>query len=184
MKTLRTLIIAALVLAAVPSAALASPTQESMFQDDPMLVYGNDQQVNTTLDTLRTFGVDRIRVGVYWRILAPANDQVQKPNLDMTDPASYLPEVWARYDRVLRGALARGIAVNFNLTSPVPRWAASESPRADIQDTYGPSAEEFGKFVKAVGTRYSGSYQGLPAGCIQSDRLVSASWIWSYQISP
>jgi hypothetical protein len=161
-KTLRSLIIAALVLAAMPSAALASPTQESMFQDDPMLVYGNDQQVNSTLDTLRTFGVDRIRVGVYWRILAPANDQVQKPNLDMTDPASYLPDVWARYDRVIRGALARGIAVNLNLTSPVPRWAATASPRDDIQQTFGPSAEEFGTFVKAVGTRYSGAYQGLP----------------------
>jgi Cellulase (glycosyl hydrolase family 5) len=161
-KTLRSLIIAALVLAAMPSAALASPTQESMFQDDPMLVYGNDQQVNSTLDTLRTFGVDRIRVGVYWRILAPANDQVQKPNLDMTDPASYLPDVWARYDRVIRGALARGIAVNLNLTSPVPRWAATESPREDIQQTFGPSAEEFGMFVKAVGTRYSGAYQDLP----------------------
>jgi hypothetical protein len=127
-----------------------------------MLVYGNDEQVNSTLDTLRTFGVDRIRVGVYWRILAPANDQVQKPNLDMTDPASYLPEVWARYDRVVRGALARGIGVNFNVTSPVPRWAASDSPRADIQQTFAPNPEEFGKFVKALGTRYSGSYQGLP----------------------
>jgi hypothetical protein len=161
-KTLRSLIIAALVLAAIPSAALASPTQESMFQDDPMLVYGNDQQVNSTLDTLQRFGVDRLRVGVYWRILAPANDQVQKPNLDMTDPASYLPDVWARYDRVIRGALARGIGVNLNVTSPVPRWAATESPREDIQQTFGPSAEEFGRFVKAVGTRYSGSYQGLP----------------------
>jgi hypothetical protein len=161
-KTLRSLIIAALVLAAVPSAALASPTQESMFQDDPMLVYGTDEQVNTTLDTLRTFGVDRIRVGVYWRILAPANEELQKPNLDMTDPASYLPEIWARYDRLIRGAQARGIGVNLNVTSPIPRWAATESPRQDIQDTFGPNAEEFGKFVKAVATRYSGTYQGLP----------------------
>ena len=162
MKTLRSLIITAAVLAATPSAALASPTQESMFQDDPMLVYGNDQQVNSTLDTLRHFGVDRIRIGVYWRILAPANEDAQKPNLDMTDPASYLPDIWARYDRVIQGARARGLTVNLNLTSPVPRWAASESPRPDLQDTFGPGPDEFGKFVKAVGTRYSGSYQGLP----------------------
>jgi hypothetical protein len=161
-NTLRSLIITALVLAAVPSTALASPTQESMFQDDPMLVYGSDQQVNGTLDTLRSFGVDRIRVGVYWSILAPANDQVQKPNLDMSDPASYPAELWARYDRIVRGALAHGIKVNLNLTSPVPRWAATESPRADIQDTFGPNPDEFGKFVKAVGTRYNGSYEGLP----------------------
>jgi Cellulase (glycosyl hydrolase family 5) len=160
--TLRSLIIAALVLAAIPSAALASPTQESMFQDDPMLVYGTDAQVNTTLDTLHKFGVDRIRVGVYWSIVAPANDQVQKPNVDLSDPASYPPQLWAPYDRIVRAAQARGIAVNFNVTSPVPRWAATESPRADLQDTFGPIPEEFGTFVKAVGTRYSGTYQGLP----------------------
>jgi hypothetical protein len=160
--TLRSLIIAALVLVALPSAARASSTQESMFQDDPMLVYGSDQQVNTTLDTLRSFGVDRIRVGVYWRIIAPANDQPQRPNLDLTNPASYPAELWAPYDRVVRGALARGIGVNLNLTSPIPRWAASESPRDDIQDTYGPNPDDFGNFVKAVGTRYGGSYEGLP----------------------
>jgi Cellulase (glycosyl hydrolase family 5) len=161
-KTLRSLIIAALVLAAVPSAALASPTQESMFQDDPMLVYGTDEQVNTTLDTLQRFGADRIRVGVYWRIVAPANEEVQKPNLDLSDPASYPTQLWAPYDRLVRAAAARGIALNFNITSPVPRWAATESPRADIQETFGPNADEFGNFVKAVGTRYSGTYLGLP----------------------
>jgi hypothetical protein len=52
--------------------------------------------------------------------------------------------------------------VNLNVTSPVPRWAASLSPRDDLQDTFGPNPEEFGNFVKALGTRYSGSYQGLP----------------------
>jgi hypothetical protein len=159
---LRSLIIAVLVLAAIPATALASATQESMFQDDPMLVYGDDQQVNSTLDTLKRFGVNRIRVGVYWSIIAPANDQAQKPNLDMSDPASYPAQLWARYDRIVRGAAARGIGVNFNLTSPVPRWAASPSPREDIQETFGPNPDEFGAFVKAVATRYSGSYQGLP----------------------
>jgi hypothetical protein len=162
MRTLRSLFAAALVLAAIPSFALASPTQESMFQDDPMLVYGTDAQVDETLDTLVGLGVDRIRVSVFWRVVAPANDQVQKPAFDATDPGAYLPQQWARYDRLVRAAQSRGIAVNFNLTSPIPRWAATQSPRADLQDTFGPSADEFGKFVRAIGTRYSGTYQGLP----------------------
>jgi hypothetical protein len=161
-KTLRSLIIAALVLAAVPSTALASATQESMFQDDPMLVYGSEEQVNTTLDTLRRFGVDRIRVGVYWSIVAPANDQTARPSFDATDPAAYPQELWAPYDRLVRAARAHGIGLNFNITSPVPRWAATDSPRDDLQKTFGPNPEEFGRFVRAVGTRYSGSYQGLP----------------------
>jgi hypothetical protein len=162
LKPLRSLIVAILVLAALPSLALASKTQESTFQDDPLLVYGTADQVNSTLDTLKSFGVDRIRVSVFWRLLAPANDQLQKPNVDTTDPAAYPAKVWEQYDRVIQAAQARGILVNLNLTSPVPRWASTDSPRADIQETYNPNPEEFGNFVRAVGKRYSGEYNGLP----------------------
>jgi len=156
--------IAALLLAALPTAASASATQESMFQDDPLLVYGTQAQVDDTLDQLASFGVDRLRVSVFWSILAPANDAKQKPNFDATDPAGYQPLVWARYDYLIRGALARGILVNLNLTSPIPRWAAGDPPasRKDLQLTWGPNPDEFGKFVEAVGKRYSGTYQGLP----------------------
>ena len=149
-------------LAAVPSCALASRTQESTFQDDPLLVYGTAEQQIATLDTLQGFGVDRIRVSVFWRVLAPANDQVDKPNVDTTDPGAYQTLVWDQYDRLIREAQARGILVNLNFTSPVPRWASTESPRADVQETFNPNPEEFGNFVKAVGTRYSGTYNGLP----------------------
>jgi hypothetical protein len=161
-RTLRSIFVAALVLAAIPSAAVASPTQESMFQDDINLVYGTDTQVNSTLDTLAAFGVDRIRVSVFWSIIAPATDQTVRPVFDATDPGAYPPALWTPYDRIVKAAQARGIAVNFNLTSPVPRWAATDSPRPELQPTFGPNTDEFGKFVKAVGTRYSGTYQGLP----------------------
>ena len=164
MRTLRSIFVAALVLAAIPSTAFASSTQESMFQDDPNLVYGTDAQVNTTLDALAALGVDRIRVSVFWKIVAPANDQKIRPVFDATDPAAYPQNLWAPYDRIVTAAAAHGIALNFNVTSPVPRWAATETPadRSDLQDTFGPNTDEFGQFVKALGTRYSGSYQGLP----------------------
>ena len=164
MKRLLPLIAAAFLLAALPAAASASNTQESTFQDDPLLVYGTVAQQDDTLNKLQSFGVDRIRVSVFWSILAPANDAKQKPNFDATDPAGYQAPVWERYDRLIRGALSRGILVNLNITSPIPRWAAGDPPasRQDLQPTFGPNAEEFGKFVEAVGKRYSGSYQGLP----------------------
>ncbi len=162
MNSLRSLIAAILILAALPSLAAASRTQESLFQDDPLLVYGTPATVDKTLDRLKSFGVDRIRVSVFWSIVAPATDQVQKPYFDATDPAQYPAEHWVRYDRLIRGALSRGILVNLNFTSPIPRWAAGDSPREDIQGTFGPNADEFGQFVKAVGTRYSGTYGGLP----------------------
>lgn len=161
MTTLRSLIVAVLVLATFPSFALASRTQESTFQDDPMLL-GTAEQMTSTLDTLQSFGVDRIRLSVFWARIAPANDQPTKPNFDATDPAQYPAELWAPYDRVIQAALARGIALNLNITSPVPRWAAGEAPRADIQETFGPNPDEFGQFVRAVGKRYDGTFQGLP----------------------
>ncbi|MEA2193775.1 MAG: hypothetical protein QOG42_209 [Solirubrobacteraceae bacterium] len=162
MKSLRPLIAAILLMAAFPSLALASKTQESTFQDDPLLVYGAPEQVDATLDTLKGFGVDRIRVSVFWRVLAPANDQPQKPAFDATDPAQYQAKAWAQYDHLIQAAQARGILVNLNFTSPIPRWASTESPRADIQETFNPNPTEFGDFVRAVGTRYNGSYAGLP----------------------
>ena len=162
MKRLLPFILAALVLAVLPSAASASRTQESMFQDDPQLVYGTAEQVESALNQLQAFGVDRIRVSVFWSIIAPATDQPTKPNFDATDPAAYPAHLWERYDRLIRGALLRGILVNLNLTSPIPRWAAQQAPEARLQETWGPNPEEFGKFVQAVGKRYSGDYMGLP----------------------
>ncbi len=162
MTSIRTLFAAILVLAAFPTFALASKTQESTFQDDPMLVYGTTEQMTSTLDTLKAFGVDRVRVSVFWDIIAPATDQLQKPAFDATDPAQYPAEHWERYDALIQAAQARGLLVNLNFTSPVPRWASTESPRADLQATHNPNPEEFGNFVRAVGTRYNGSYAGLP----------------------
>jgi Cellulase (glycosyl hydrolase family 5) len=161
-KRLLPFILAALLLAATPSASSASATQESMFQDDPMLVYGTPERVESTLGQLQAFGVDRIRVSVFWAILAPAAEKPQKPNFDATDPAAYPARLWEPYDRLIRSALAKGILVNLDITSPIPRWAAQQAPEDRLQQTWGPNAEEFGKFVQALGKRYSGTYLGLP----------------------
>jgi hypothetical protein len=162
-KILKTLIATALLVAVLPSAALASKTQESMFQDDPLLVFGSNDVMEKTLSRLASVGVDRLRVSVFWNVVAPAAEQPTKPaGFDAADPASYPAASWDRYDRLIRAAQARGIGVNLNITSPIPRWAASVSPRADLQDTFGPIPGEFGQFVRAVATRYGGAYGGLP----------------------
>ena len=159
-----TLLLAALAaLLAMPAAAHASANQESLFQDDDLLVYNTPDGVGKTLDNLASMGVDRIRVSVFWSIVAPGSESQAKPaGFDGSDPAAYPEKAWDRYDTVVREAGARGIAVNFDITSPAPNWATGNPARADIDATYDPSAEEFGAFVRAVGTRYSGSYNGLP----------------------
>jgi hypothetical protein len=147
---------------AVPATARASEQQETTFQDDDMLVFASEQTQANTLDTIKALGGDRLRVSVYWRTIAPDPKSKTKPNFDAGDPGAYPADNWARYDRLLRLAQARGLAVNFDLTGPAPLWATGSPDRSDIEATYNPSASEFGAFVTAVAKRYSGQYTPPP----------------------
>jgi hypothetical protein len=154
-----TVLAACLALALPGVGARASTTQESIFQDDNHLVYARPDAVAATLDTLKALGVERVRVSVFWGLIAPSSSSQRRPNFDATDPAAYPAANWTRYDTLVRLAQERGIAVLFNLTAPAPLWATGSSPdRPDIDNTYDPSPSEFAKFVQAVGTRYGGNY--------------------------
>jgi hypothetical protein len=148
---------AAIVLAAP---AYASSTQEAMFQDDSLLVYPPSAQVARTLDTLQSLGVDRIRVTVYWRLVAPDAESERKPAFPgggATDPAAYPRANWKRYDDLVRLAYDRGIQVNFDVAGPAPDWASS-----GMGGYANPSAGEFGPFAWAVAARYTGAYTPPP----------------------
>jgi len=145
-------------LAVAAPAADAALTQESTFQDDNRLVYDTPENVAATLDELKALGVDRLRLSVFWKIVAPEPMSREKPAFDAADPGAYPPGSWDRYDTLVRFAAARGIGVNFNLTDPAPLWATGRPEREDIAETFEPSAREFDLFVRAVGTRYSGTY--------------------------
>ena len=98
-------------------------------------------------------------MSVFWRVVAPnAMSTVRPANFDAADPNAYPGGSWTRYDTIVEFARARGIAVNFNVTDPAPLWATGRPPRPDIRMTYNPSAAEFGQFVTAVATRYSGGF--------------------------
>lgn len=142
-----------------PSLAGAAGNQESTFQDDNSLIFNTTAGTTRTLDQLQQLGVDRVRVSVFWATVAPESQSQTRPPFDAKDPAAYPSGSWNRYDQVVRLANARGIAVNFNITSPAPLWATGEPERADIADTFEPDPAEFAQFVQAVGTRYSGTYR-------------------------
>jgi hypothetical protein len=151
-------VLGAVVLAAAP--AVASTGQEAMFQDDAELVYPPRAEVGRTLDTLQALGVDRVRVSVYWRLVAPNATSNNRPNFSgggQADPAAYPRQNWKRYDDLVRLAYDRGILVNFNVGGPAPDWASGG--KGGIVN---PSAPDFGLFTWAVATRYSGSYQPPP----------------------
>ena len=142
-----------------PAGALAAASQESIVMDDSELVFAGDTKVETTFATMRSLGVDRVRVSVLWNLVAPDPRSKTRPAFGdggASDPAAYRPGAWDRYDRIVTAARRYGIELLFCITGPGPLWASSHPAREEAM--LDPSAREFGAFVTAVGRRYSGSY--------------------------
>ena len=151
----------ALIAAVAPARAAASATQESILQDDNQLVYASPSHVAEVLAQLASLGVERIRVSVIWALVAPDPLSSVRPSFDAANPADYPASAWNRYDVLVKVAHALGLGVDFDITSPAPYWATARSPltiNSKFKKNYSPSAVQFGEFVEAVGTRYSGTY--------------------------
>jgi hypothetical protein len=146
--------------AAFAAPALGSSRNESIFMDDPKVVYSSPENLEPTLAEMKALGADRIRVSVFWRLLAPAPDSQERPFAagSGANPSNYSAEKWDRYDRIVLTAQKLGLRLIFNITSPAPDWATGTPSRPDIKDTWRPNAADFRDFVTAVGTRYSGSF--------------------------
>jgi hypothetical protein len=142
---------AALGLAGVPAAALAAPGQESVFMDDNLLLYRGDAVSDRTFNELRRLGVDRVRLSVPWRALAPAFRSARKPR-----PLRYRERAFHPWDHALRAARARGIDVLLNVTGGAPLWATGRRRGRHVSRQYKPDAGEFGRFVAMLGRRYDG----------------------------
>ncbi len=187
----RTLPLAALLLsvAALHAApAAASITQASLFQDDNQL----KANPNGTMQILRDLGVNRVRVNLTWNTVAPAPTSTHRPKgLNATDPAAYAAAAWAPYDAIVRAGATYGVGIDFTIDGPAPLWATgSGAPRGTtgfFRAAWQPSAREFGFFVRAVGTRYSGTYK--PRGSSTELPRVNFWSIWNepnygYDIAP
>jgi len=157
----------------------ARPYLASMFQDDDHLLYSSDATVGRSLDELKRLGVNQIRATVLWKNLAPDTASHTTPaGFNGRDPGAYAASGWAPYDRLVEQAGTRGITVNLDLTAPGPLWAmAPNAPAAKYKDHWSPSAQAFGAFVAAVGTRYSGRY--APPGASHPLPRVSFWSVWN-----
>ena len=149
-----TIVFTAVALVAMCSPALASKGQVSIFQADAALRGSGDEARANALDELDALGVDVVKVLVNWRAMAPAGN-TKPANFDGANPASYSADAWAPYDDLVRQTRARGMRVYFQLGGLAPDWASTKAP---IPGSGRPSPKQFRKFVKAVGTRFSGSY--------------------------
>src|SRR5262249_44094964 len=73
-----------------------------------------------------------------------------------------------------------GLTVDFDLLGGAPHWAlGSGRPAGNANPNWEPSVKDYGQFVRAIGTRYSGTY--VPAG--QSSPLPRVSF-WSVWNEP
>ncbi|HVE68081.1 MAG TPA: hypothetical protein VNB64_05815 [Solirubrobacteraceae bacterium] len=146
-------------LALTASPAAANRAQETMVQDDGLLLYSSAEQRDATLDELHALGADSVRAFVYWSTVAPAADSTQRPpDFDGADPADYPSDLWNRFDGLVRAAQARGLSVVLTPTSPAPAWASECAGSVTSRQSCRPDPAEFGAFLRALGTRYSGAY--------------------------
>ena len=162
MTPTRAAALAAVAALSLSAPAAGSPSQESIIQDDPKIVFAKPAALERTLAELRALGADRIRVSVFWDSLAPKPQSKTKPAFrgsGAADPRSYDADRWDRYDRIAASARRHGLAVIFNVTGPAPLWATGRPERKDLEESYDVRPSDFGEFVAAVGRRYSGSYE-------------------------
>lgn len=132
--------------------------------DDAEIVYSKPEQLDARLAEAKAIGVDRIRVSVYWRLLAPQPDKKERPpagDYPASDPRFYGQTRWDRYDRIVALAAKHGLGLIFSLTSPAPIWATGvpEDGRDDVEDSWEPNPADFKDFATAVGRRYSGQWR-------------------------
>ena len=161
-------------------AAVPRPQLESIFQADVQL----HADPAGTLDVLRRLGADRIRLTVPWGELAgwppiaPDVGSTTRPHFDASDPAAYRAGGWAVYDTIIRDAARRGIGIDLTIGPPGPAWAARTYPANAVRHPqWRPSPRDFGQFVTALGTRYSGHY--TPAGDATALPRVNFWAIWN-----
>jgi hypothetical protein len=124
-------------------------------QDDSQIVHGGADRRNARLDELKGLGVDIVKLRVDWRHLAPEGKS--KPEgFSGENPNEYPADRWAPYDDTIKAIVARGMTPYVMLGGRGPDWATGDG-------LTNPNADEFKRFVQAVGTRYNGEF-GATAG--------------------
>jgi hypothetical protein len=133
-----------------------------------------------TLDQLHKLGIDRVHVYMSWVGMAPDATSTQRPDFNATDPAAYPATAWAPYDAIVKGLAQRHMGIDLALAGGVPRWAEAPGTKAQLAvSDWKPDAADYGEWVRAVATRYSGHY--TPPG--QSSPLPKVNF-WSVWNEP
>ena len=140
---------------ALPAAAHASKTQESIIEDETQMLESGPEAQARALDDAKALGAETIRANVLWRRYAPAPDDLQPPvGFDAGNPAAYPPGTWDMLGAMIAGAEARGLSVILTVTGAGPAWASRCQGSVAKRRTCRPRPRMFGDFVRAVATQF------------------------------
>ncbi|MFN2617258.1 MAG: hypothetical protein ABR581_09060 [Thermoleophilaceae bacterium] len=137
-----------------PSAG-ANSRQQSIIQDDALILNSGPGARQRTLDEFHALGDEIVKVQVRWRDVTPGGNS-RPAGFDARSPSSYN---WSAVDGFVRDAVARGLRPFISLGGSAPGWASSGTNRHP--GTHRPSSSEFESFVFAAGQHFSGS-AGVP----------------------
>ena len=144
-----------------PAAASASRGQLTMMEDSTQLLNGDQAARDFALDQFKSLGASIVKVRVQWRDYAPAPTAHTEPDFDATDPSAYPAGAWDRLDAAVEGIVARGMKPFLMVGPPAPEWATG-GPTKKYVGVWKVDPAEYGKFVEAIGRRYSGANPGIP----------------------
>ena len=140
----------------MPADALASRGQLSIMEDSTQVLSRGSDAREFALDRFKDLGAQVVKVRVEWRDIAPDPATRTRPSFDATNPDAYPAGAWDPVDNAVRGIVARGMKPFLMLSPPSPDWATAGPPKKHV-GVWRSDPAEFGQFVRAIGTRYSGA---------------------------
>jgi hypothetical protein len=143
-------LLALILCALLPAAAHAASDQYMTFEAPRDLKDASTRA--HAMDQIASLGVNRLRLILTWKNVAPSPNAKTKPAVDLTDPASY---DWSQYDGLMADAQTRNWPVLMTVSGPVPKWA-TKSRKDDVTN---PSPAEYQAFMTAVGRHYGAQVQ-------------------------
>lgn len=165
--------------------ALASAKKSTTIMDATREVLGFDGAAvrAQAFDDFERLGVDRLRILVWWRDVAPKPTSKSMPSWFVpTDSTTYGANGhrWGGLDTAVRMAQEHGLVPYLvpsggPVSGVIPRWAARKPGRGAID----PRPAAYGDFLQALGERYSGGFDPDGLGPEPVLPPVKAIGIWN-----
>jgi hypothetical protein len=165
MRALALLALAIMVAAIAGTLGRPAPAQAArgmdlgLYDGEFNVLDANDR--TTALSRASQAGAKSVLIYVAWSAVAPGT---RPPGFNATNPADPAYD-WSSTDAAVRDATARGLKILMAFTI-APPWAEGPGRPGYDKAPYGtwkPNPSDVGDFARAIATRYSGHFMGLPA---------------------